>query len=105
MILYFDVVYYFDLNWEIKNQLFYEVYENINENVYGFLQFYDSWVVEDKVVFSVDYEIDDLYVQVQILLFLCYIDFEYGDDFYYEFFDCRDLMMLFFVLDRRLFFI
>ncbi|MAX41569.1 MAG: TonB-dependent receptor [Alteromonadaceae bacterium] len=100
--LYFDVVYYSDSNWEIKNQLFYEAYENINENAYGFSQFHDSWVVEDKVVFSADYEIDDLYAQVQISPSLRYTDFEHGDDFHHEFFDRRDLTMPSSALDRRL---
>lgn len=33
---YFDMFYYIDNGWEIKNQFFYESYENLNENVYGF---------------------------------------------------------------------
>ncbi len=100
--LYFDVIYYSDSNWEIKNQLFYEAYENINENAYGFSQFHDSWVVEDKVVFSADYEFDSLYAKVQVSPSLRYTDFEHGDDFHHEFFDRRDLTMPSTALDRRL---
>ncbi|OFC72385.1 TonB-dependent siderophore receptor [Alteromonas confluentis] len=100
--LYFDVIYYSDANWEVKNQLFYEAYENINENAYGFSQFHDSWVVEDKLVFSADYEFDSLYAQVQVSPSLRYTDFEHGDDFHHEFFDRRDLTMPSTALDRRL---
>ena len=56
---YFDVIYYAD-SWEIKNQFFYDGYDNINENAYGFSQFHDSWVIEDKVVFSTEYETNSL---------------------------------------------
>nr|WP_229680975.1 TonB-dependent receptor [Alteromonas lipolytica] len=100
--LYFDVVYYSDSNWEVKNQLFYEAYENINENAYGFSQFHDSWVIEDKIIFSADFDFDSLYAQVQISPSLRYTDFEHGDDFHHEFFDRRDLTMPSTALDRRL---
>jgi len=58
--LYFDAMYYTDNGWEIKNQLFYEGYENNNENAYGFSQYHDSWVIEDKIVFSTELELDDM---------------------------------------------
>ena len=50
--LYFDVIVDTESGWEWKNQLFYEGYNNLNENAYGFSQFHDSHVVEDKLVVS-----------------------------------------------------
>lgn len=100
--LYFDVMYYTDSGWEIKNQLFYEAYENLNENAYGFSQYHDSWVIEDKIVFSTEYQTDSLLAQIQISPSLRYIDFEHGEDWKNEYFDRRDLTMPSSALDRRL---
>ena len=99
--LYFDVIYYAG-DWEIKNQLFYDAYDNINENAYGFSQFHDSWVVEDKVVFSTEVETGSLYAQFQVSPSIRYTDFLHGDDFTYEYFNRRDLTMPSSALDRRL---
>ncbi len=98
---YFDVIYYAD-SWEIKNQFFYDGYDNINENAYGFSQFHDSWVVEDKVVFSTEYETNSLLAQFQVSPSIRYTDFLHGDDFTYEYFNRRDLTMPSSALDRRL---
>ena len=99
--LYFDVIYYAD-SWEIKNQFFYDGYDNINENAYGFSQFHDSWVIEDKVVFSTEYETNSLLAQFQVSPSIRYTDFLHGDDFTYEYFNRRDLTMPSSALDRRL---
>ncbi|WP_333970043.1 TonB-dependent siderophore receptor [Alteromonas mediterranea] len=99
--LYFDTIYYTD-NWEIRNQLFYDAYDNINENAYGFSQFHDSWVVEDKLIFATEYENDGLLAQFQFSPSVRYTDFEHGDDFTYEYFNRRDLTMPSSALDRRL---
>lgn len=99
--LYFDVIYYAG-DWEIKNQLFYDAYDNINENAYGFSQFHDSWVVEDKLIFASSWEISDLFAQVQISPSIRYTDFLHGDDYTYEYFNRRDLTMPSSALDRRL---
>jgi len=99
--LYFDTIYYSD-NWEIRNQFFYDAYENINENAYGFSQFHDSWVIEDKVIFATEYESDSLLAQFQFSPSVRYTDFEHGDDFTYEYFNRRDLTMPSSALDRRL---
>ncbi|GMM66749.1 TonB-dependent receptor [Alteromonas sp. MTD1] len=99
--LYFDTIYYSD-NWEIRNQFFYDAYENINENAYGFSQFHDSWVIEDKVVFATEYENDSLLAQFQFSPSVRYTDFKHGDDFTYEYFNRRDLTMPSSALDRRL---
>ncbi|MCZ8528390.1 TonB-dependent siderophore receptor [Alteromonas sp. PRIM-21] len=99
--LYFDTIYYTD-NWEIRNQLFYDAYDNINENAYGFSQFHDSWVVEDKLIFATEYENDGLLAQFQFSPSVRYTDFEHGDDFTFEYFNRRDLTMPSSALDRRL---
>ncbi|WP_077338671.1 TonB-dependent siderophore receptor [Pseudocolwellia agarivorans] len=100
--LYFDVTYYGENDWEVKNQLFYEAYENLNENAYGFSQFHDSYVVEDKVILSNEFEIDSLLAQVQISPSIRHTNFKHGDDFTHEYFDRRDLTMPSSALDRRL---
>ena len=99
--LYFDTIYYTD-NWEIRNQFFYDGYDNINENAYGFSQFHDSWVVEDKLIFATEYENDSLLAQFQFSPSVRYTDFKHGDDFTYEYFNRRDLTMPSSALDRRL---
>lgn len=100
--LYFDATYYGENDWEVKNQLFYEAYENLNENAYGFSQFHDSYVVEDKVIISNEFEIDSLLAQVQISPSIRHTNFKHGDDFTHEYFDRRDLTMPSSALDRRL---
>ncbi|MDE0005005.1 MAG: TonB-dependent receptor plug domain-containing protein, partial [Rhodospirillaceae bacterium] len=48
---YFDVILHpVDSGWEWTNQLFYEAYDNLNQVAYGFSQFHDTWVIEDKLV-------------------------------------------------------
>ncbi len=100
--LYFDAIYTTASGWEIKNQLFFDSYENLNENAYGFSQFHDSFVIEDKVVFSKAFETDNLTTSVQLSPSIRYTDFEHGDDFINEFFDRRDLTGPSTALDRRL---
>jgi len=99
---YFDAIYYTDNDWEIKNQFFYEAYDHMSKNAYGFSQYHDSWVIEDKIVLSTEYEIDTMIAQVQISPSLRYVDFEHGEDWANEFFDRRDLTMTSTALDRRL---
>lgn len=99
--LYLDLFYYTD-NWEIKNQMFYEGYENLNENAYGFSQFHDSWVFENKLVFATEYENESLLAQFQISPSIRHTDFLHGDDFTNEYFDRRDLTGPSTALDRRL---
>lgn len=89
--LYFDTIYYTDSGWEIKNQLFYDAYDNMNENLYGFAQFHDSWVIEDKLVFANEYEFDSMLASVQVSPSIRHVDFEHGDDFHDEYFDRMDL--------------
>jgi iron complex outermembrane receptor protein len=100
--LYFDIFYYTDNGWEIKNQMFYEGYENLNENAYGFAQFHDSSVFENKLVFSTEYETDSLLAQFQISPSIRHTEFLHGDDFTNEYFNRRDLTGPSTALDRRL---
>ncbi len=102
MTLYFDVIYDTNNGWEIKNQLFFESYDNLNENAYGFSQFHDSWVIEDKLVFTKVVESGSLTSSYQISPSIRHTDFLHGDDFINEYFDRRDLTGPSTALDRRL---
>ena len=100
--LYFDVIYETANDWEIKNQFFYESYDNLNENAYGFSQFHDAWVIEDKIVFSKTVETGSLIASMQLSPSIRHTDFKHGDDYTNEYFDRRDLTGPSTALDRRL---
>ena len=90
--LYFDVILHpIDRGWEWTNQLFYETYDNLNENAYGFSQFHDAWVIEDKLVAANSWRTGSATVSVQVSPSLRYTNFEHGDDYTNEYFDRRDL--------------
>jgi iron complex outermembrane receptor protein len=89
--LYFDVIVTTDSDWEWKNQFFYEAYDNLNENAYGFSQYHDTWVIEDKLVISKTFDMDGLTAAVQISPSIRHTDFDHGDDYTNEYFDRRDL--------------
>jgi len=89
--LYFDMFYTLDSGWEITNKLFYDSYENLNENAYGFAQFHDSYALEEKLIFAKTFESDSLTTSVQLSPSVRYTDFKHGDDFADEYFDRRDL--------------
>jgi iron complex outermembrane receptor protein len=97
---YFDTIY-FAGDWTIKNQFFYEAYKNLNENAYGFSQFHDSSVIENKLIFSTEYEMEGFLAQVQLSPSIRVTDFLHGDDYTYEYFNRRDLTMESTALDRR----
>ncbi|MEG3768800.1 TonB-dependent receptor plug domain-containing protein, partial [Alteromonas sp. 14N.309.X.WAT.G.H12] len=98
--LYFDTIYYADNGWEIKNQMFYDGYDNLNENAYGFSQLHDSWTAENKLIFSNMFYTNSMEMAVQISPSIRYTDFEHGEDYSYEYFDRRDLTMDSSALDR-----
>jgi len=100
--LYMDVIVTTDNDWEYKNQLFYEQYDNLNENAYGFSQFHDSWVMEDKLVISKSFPMDNMTASVQISPSIRHTDFKHGDDYTNEYFDRRDLTGPSTALDKRL---
>lgn len=99
--LYFDIIYTTEGEWEWKNQLFYEHYDNLNENAYGFSQYHNSYVVENKLVVSKVFQTDGLTTSLQISPSIRYTDFEHADDFINEYFDRRDLTQASSALDKR----
>jgi len=101
--LYFDGIYTTDSDWELKNQLFYETYDTLSENAYGFSQFAkDTWVIEDKFIASKVFETGSLTSSIQVSPSIRVTNFEHGNDFTNEFFDRRDLTGPSTALDRRL---
>ena len=88
--------------WEWTNQLFYEAYDNLNENAYGFSQFHDTWVIEDKLVAANAWRAGGATVSVQISPSVRYTKFDHGDDYTNEYFDRRDLTRPAGPLDTRL---
>ena len=89
--LYFDAIYNADNGLEIKNQLFYEQLENNNENAYGFSQGGETWVFEEKLVFSYEFDAGGVKSNLKFSPSVRHTDFERGDDFTNEYFDRRDL--------------
>ena len=100
--LYFDVIYENDNGLEIKNQAFYEAYENLNENDYGFSQFHDSWVFENKFVVTKKFELDWADITAQVSPSIRHTDFLHGDDFFFEYFHRVDLTQGFDARSNRL---
>jgi len=100
--LYFDARFTGNNGWQWRNQMFYETYENLNENAYGFSQFHDSWVFEDKLVAGKTYYRGESTVSVQLSPSVRYTEFRHGDDYTNEYFDRRDLTGPPSALNRRL---
>ena len=101
--LYFDAVLSpVAGGWEWTNQLFYEAYDNLNENAYGFSQFHDTWVIEDKLVAANSWRAGGATVSVQLSPSVRYTNFDHGDDYTNEYFDRRDLTRPAGPLDTRL---
>ncbi|MEO1041710.1 MAG: TonB-dependent receptor plug domain-containing protein [Pseudomonadota bacterium] len=100
--LYFDVIYEGPNGLEIKNQLFYDSTENLNENAYGFSQLIDSWVLENKFVVSKVFELDFAEVSAQASPSIRYTNFEQADDFFFEYFHRVDLTQGYDALSDRL---
>jgi len=99
---YFDFIYTTDSGWEFKNQLFYEDYDTLSENAYGFSQFGSAYVIEEKFIVSKVIETSSLTTSMQFSPSYRYTDFEHGDDYTNEYFDRRDLTGPSTALDRRL---
>ena len=100
--LYFDASLTTANGWEWRNQVFFESYENLNENDYGFSQFHDAWVFEDKLVLAKEFLRGATTTSVQLSPSLRYTDFSHGDDYTNEYFDRRDLTTPQSALSRRL---
>ena len=99
--LYFDVMYAADNGWVLENKLFYESYDNLNENAFGFSQFHDSWVVEEKLIASRTFDMDGMMAALQISPSFRHTEFKHGDDYTNEHFDRRDLTKPSGPLDKR----
>ena len=66
MTLYFDVIVDTDSGWELTNQMFYESYDNLNENAYGFSQFHKTYVFEEKLIVAKSFTFDSMVASVQL---------------------------------------
>ena len=99
---YFDVIYTGDNEFELKNQLFYDGTNNLNENAYGFSQFVDSYVVEDKIVASKTFHNSIGKYSFELSPSVRYTNFHFGDDFAYEYFHRVDLSVGYTPLSTRL---
>ncbi len=89
--LYFDLLGETTSGWQWANQLFFESYDVLNENSYGFSQFHDAWVVEHKLVFSRDWRLDSLTASLQVSPSIRHTEFEHGNDYTNEYFDRYDI--------------
>lgn len=101
-LLYFDAIWSAPAGWEVKNQMFYEGYKNINLNAYGFSQYHDSWVFEDKVVISKTFNLPSVKIATQLSPSIRHTNFEHGDDYDYEYFHRVDLTVGYTPLSDRL---
>jgi len=99
--LYFDIDVDLAGNWSLTNKLFYEAYENLNENAYGFSQFHDTSVVEDQLILSGVFEGDAVTTSIQVSPSIRHTKFKHGDDYFNEYFSRRDLTGPSTALDRR----
>lgn len=89
--LYADLIWTGPGDLEIKNQMFYDSYENMNENSYGFSQLHDSYVFEDKIVIAKSFESEAGKFSFQLSPSIRYTHFRHGEDFDYEYFHRVDL--------------
>jgi iron complex outermembrane receptor protein len=89
--LYLDFIYETDGGMTITNQMFYEQFDNLNENAYGFSQAGETWVFEEKLIFAFDMEIGSMDASFQFSPSIRHTDFDRGQDYINEYFDRRDL--------------
>ncbi|MXY52767.1 MAG: TonB-dependent receptor [Gammaproteobacteria bacterium] len=89
--LYLDAIFDADSGWEWTNQLFYESYDTLAESGYGFSQFHDTSVIEDRFVVVKEFRLDTASVAVQASPSARFTRFRHADDYTNEYFDRRDL--------------
>ncbi len=100
--LYFDAIVFTENGWEWKNQLFFESADTLGESAYGFSQFHETWVLEEKLVVSNGFEVGGGEISIQISPSARYTYFDHADDYTNEYFDRRDLTRPGGPLDSRL---
>ncbi len=98
--LYFDIFHDLGSGWSLTNKLFYDAYKNLNENAYGFSQFHDSSVIEERLILEYAFE-GALSGGIQFSPSIRHTEFEHGDDYIHEYFDRRDLTGPSTALDKR----
>jgi iron complex outermembrane recepter protein len=99
---YFDLIAELPSGLKITNKTFFESLENVNENLYGFSQFADTWVVENQLVFGFGMGSEEkIKADFQVSPSIRYQNFEHGDDFNLEYFDRRDITQIGSPIDRR----
>ena len=89
--LYLDFEYALENGLTITNQLFFETIDNINENAYGFSQFGEVDVIENRLVFAFQQDFGPMVADFQFSPSIRYTDFLRGQDFINVYFDRRDL--------------
>ena len=100
--LYFDVLA--DTGggrWKWKNQLFFESYDNLNQGTYGFSQFHDTWVIENKLAAEARFQPAGATLDLQWSASARYTRFHHASDYSNEYFDRRDLTQPESALDIR----
>ncbi len=91
LILYADLIVDFGDKWTVTNKFYFESYDNLNENAYGFAQFADSWVIENQLIVNYTEEFAALTLDLLLSPSVRHTDFEHANDFINEHFDRRDL--------------
>ena len=89
--LYYDIIFDGPGDLTLKNQLFFDNTQNINNNDYGFSQRVNSYVIEDKIVAAKSIQTSLGKFSGQLSPSIRYVNFNYGDDFDYEYFHRVDL--------------
>ena len=90
-VLYLDFFHTMSDRWTFTNKLYYEEYDNLSENAYGFSQEGKTWVMEDQLVFKFSQEFDAMRLSALLSPSIRHTDFDRGDDFINEHFDRRDI--------------
>ena len=99
---YIDLIFDAGNDLEIKNQLFYDGYAHDSENQYGFSQYHNSYVIEDRIVVSKKFKSDAGTFSFQLSPSIRYTNFDHADDFNYEYFNRVDLNVGYNALSDRL---
>jgi iron complex outermembrane receptor protein len=100
--LYFDLIFDLSENLKLTNKSFYESLNNLNENVYGFSQYAETWVFEDQLnlQFTTNFG-SHVKANFQAGPSIRHQDYIHGDNFAGEYFDRRDITLPGSALDRR----